>query len=96
VPIHLTRSRFQAKEKTMAKIGANSAKEVARITAKHGIYTRLYVLTSDGRVLSRYTKPHTTNFVILYRNVSVPEHKDRQYTLLERIAARMGYQLVKA
>jgi len=79
----------------MAKISAHGAEEAARITTRHGMYTRLFALTSDGRVLARYTKPHATNFIILYRNVYVPQHDDRKLELLAGIAARMGYKVVK-
>jgi hypothetical protein len=77
----------------MARINAHKATEVARITATFGRNTRLFIMTSDGRVLTRFTKPSGTNYNLLYRNLSVPSKAERRRSVLIQIANRMGYKL---
>lgn len=43
----------------MAKINARGATEVGRVTKGTGNMERLYVMCSDGRVLTRFVDPAT-------------------------------------
>ena len=54
----------------MAKISANGAHEVARIKATFsGNHTRIFVITSDGRVLGRWTGDLNSGYVVILRNI---------------------------
>lgn len=52
----------------MAKINAYGAREVARCTSGRAELRRLWVMTSDGRILVRYTSPGT-EFSLMSRGV---------------------------
>jgi hypothetical protein len=52
----------------MAKISAYGAREVARCYTGRSIERRLWVMTSDGRILSRFTNP-ATEFYLVTRGV---------------------------
>ena len=54
----------------MAKISANGAHEVARLSAISQRGTRyILVMTSDGRVLSRATGDADSGYVVVLRNI---------------------------
>lgn len=70
-------------------------KELVRIQTRHGRFHRIYVLTEDGRILTRYTAPTASRFVAIFRHVVIPSSEEGQTDLLIRIARRMGYTVVR-
>jgi len=76
----------------MAKISANGATEVARInvTRADGGYTYVWVMTSDGRVLSR-ARGTGDGYTVAQRGL---RRNLRTREVLLRIAAIRGYRVV--
>jgi len=59
----------------MAKINAYGAHEIARCHSGQAELRRLWVLTSDGRILTRFTSP-ATEFTLHRRHMPAPKRND--------------------
>lgn len=70
----------------MAKISAYGAREVARCYTGQAELRRLWVMTSDGRVLTRYVSPGT-EFTLNRRSVPAPR---RNVAYLREYAEELG------
>jgi len=76
----------------MAKISANGATEVARVTTRnrHG-YRYIWVMTSDGRVLQRCTDQQIgSGYTVLRRRI---QPGDRSEVFLRTLAQRHGHTI---
>lgn len=87
-------ARWYAKgREVMAKISANGAHEIARIRVEHLISGQpyLWVMCSDGRVLSRATGELSDGYTVAARGLR--RHLRTREALL-RIAQIRGYRVV--
>jgi hypothetical protein len=75
----------------MAKINARGAREVARFTVASGNTRQLFVLTSDGRVLHRYTGELSTGYSIYGR---IRDEQKRNSAFLRDLLTRRGYEIL--
>ena len=76
----------------MAKISANGAHEVARIRAiSPAGYTYIWIMTSDGRVLTRTTGELSDGYTVAHRGL---RRSLRTREALLRIAQIRGYRVI--
>jgi len=78
----------------MAKISANGAHEVARIkvTTPGNNYGQLFVVASDGRVLTRYTDGISSGYRI-YGRIKDPSKRTGEF--LRVLLEKRGYHIVE-
>lgn len=78
----------------MAKITAHGAREVARIkvTTPGNNYKQLFVIASDGRVLTRYTDGISNGYRIYGR---IKDERKRNSAFLRDLLIRRGFTIVE-